>query len=86
MPDDDEEPRPRRRNRQAARDEVGHGTSAFMTMFGGSVGCAAGCGFVFLCLVVFTAFMASRGDRHEPTSDPVFTPEKQPEKKIIRVT
>lgn len=53
--DDDRRPRrPDPRDQQA-----GHGSSAFATMFGGTLGCAAGCGFLILVVVILAA-MGSR--------------------------
>ena len=51
---DDDRRRPPRPARPAPgrRAEAGHGTSAFWTMFGGSVGCILGCLAVVIALAV----------------------------------
>jgi len=56
--DDDDAPRP---PRHVSKAYSGHGGSAFLTMFGGSLGCAAGCGCLLLAGIIGLAFLIGVG-------------------------
>lgn len=76
----DDEPSPKRsKPRPSRRDEEGHGSSAFKTMLGGSLGCVAGVGVLIagaIGVVIFISAIGKNAKNHDAANG-IASPERK---------